>query len=314
MPNIEYAARLGLSGVLYPWAAERPPEEVREVRQALSSNDLACSCIVAVPLQSTFGGPWTSGTADGKAALGRHVAKAANVAASLGSTVLAALITADPERDSESQLDDTASNLNAMASIAADHGMTLAIEPMVALPGMLTTTTGDTVRLIERADHPALGLIFDTAHVAAMDGDILRAYAACAEHVALLQLVDAPGRIEPGAGTLPLVELAANAIARGYTGLVDFEHEWLAPDETGGGSWAGPPARIRRESPAHRIEAPHRESQHYLTINTVRIKADRDRCLDPGTRGVSAEKIGALIASPPLEGSTLSVKLRTCST
>ncbi|WP_308817208.1 sugar phosphate isomerase/epimerase family protein [Pseudonocardia alni] len=224
--NVLHAAELGLAGVLYPWAAERPTSEVEEVGRSLKTAGLACSCVVSVPLDATFGGPWTQRSPTGRAALERHVATAAAVAGSLGSTVLAALVTADPERDVSAQLDDTASNLHAMASIAADHGMTLAVEPMVALPGMLVTTVADTVSLIKRADHRALGLIFDTAHVAAMDGDIRAAWAGCAEHVALLQLVDEPGRVEPGAGTLPLVGLASDAVSHGYSGLVDLEHEW----------------------------------------------------------------------------------------
>jgi hydroxypyruvate isomerase len=45
----------------------------------------------------------------------------------------------------------------------------------------------------------------------------------------LIQIADAPGRIEPGAGKLDIVSAMAEAVRRGYSGLVDLEHLWVSP-------------------------------------------------------------------------------------
>jgi len=231
--HVEYAASIGMSGVLYPWAAERSDSEVRGVGNALSASGLACGCIVGLPLTATFGGPWVDRSPTGRSALEKHIVTAAKTATLLGASRLAAIVSADPNRDNDSQLEDAAANVHDMAGVAADHGLVLAVEPMCILPGMLLTSTASAVGLLQRADHPAARLIFDTGHVASMGEDIIATFSDVYDHIALLQLADDPGRVEPGAGTLPLVELAADAVRRGYAGLVDLEHEWSAPDAEG---------------------------------------------------------------------------------
>ncbi|TMS52460.1 sugar phosphate isomerase/epimerase [Mycobacterium sp. DBP42] len=235
--HIEYASSIGMAGVLYPWAAERPDTEVRAVRDALTSTGLGIGCLVGVPLAATFGGPWADRSPNGRSTLEQYVVTAAKTATLLGSSTLAAIVTADPSRDGdaqvEAQLDDAAANVRDMAGVAADHGLTLAVEPMCVLPGMLVNSTQRAAALLDRADHPSTGLIFDTGHVASMGEDILTTFADVFDRIAVLQLVDDPGRVEPGAGNLPLVELAADANRRGYSGLIDLEHDWSTPDAAG---------------------------------------------------------------------------------
>lgn len=231
--HINYAASIGMSGVLYPWAAERSESEVSAVRAALTATGLACGCLVGVPLAATFSGPWIDRSAAGRSTLEQYIVTAAKTANLLGSPVLAAIISADPSRDTESQFDDAAANLHDMGRVAADHGLILAVEPMCILPNMLLTTTGGAVDVLRRADHPSTGLIFDTGHVATMGEDILTAFSEVFNQIAVLQLADDPGRVEPGAGKLPLVELAVAAVHRGYSGLIDLEHDWSSPDREG---------------------------------------------------------------------------------
>jgi hydroxypyruvate isomerase len=242
--HVRYAAELGVAGVLYPWALQRPPDEVAAVREALADSQLAASCVVCVPFE-VLGSPiWTERSAANSARLEEYVRTAAQLASSLNSTMLAVLIAADPRRpDGQAQRDDAAANLRDMAEVAADHGVTIGVEPMVALPGMLLHNTADAVSLITQADHRSVGLIFDTAHVSMMDGEILRPFTDAYEHVILLQFADDPGRVEPGAGNLDIVPVAVEAITRGYRGLVDLEHEWLAPTKEGEQAGLG---RIRR--------------------------------------------------------------------
>jgi hydroxypyruvate isomerase len=242
--HVRYAAELGVAGVLYPWALQRPPDEVVKVRQAIADTGLAASCVVCMPFE-VLGSPiWTERSAANSARLEGYVRQAALLATSLNSTVLAVLVAADPQRpDGPAQRADAAANLRDMAQIAADHGLTIGIEPMVVLPGMLLHNTADAVRLIIQAGHPNVGLIYDTGHVSAMDGEILQPFIDFYEYVVLIQFADEPGRVEPGAGKLDIVPVAVEAIRCGYQGLVDLEHEWLTP--TGEGEQAGL-GRIRR--------------------------------------------------------------------
>ncbi|WP_280421829.1 sugar phosphate isomerase/epimerase family protein [Nocardia carnea] len=232
--HVRYAAELGMAGILYPWALSRPADEVRAVSRALDEVGLAGSCVVCVPTTELTTGIWTDRGAAARSRLEAYVRQSAEIAVSLRSGILAALISTDPERtDHERQRGDAAANLADMARIAADHGVVLAVEPMVQLPGMMLRTTQEAVSFVAAADQANLGIIYDTAHVAMMDGDLMAALRAAWEHIVLLQVADLPGRVEAGAGELAIAEVLAEAVRSGYTGLVDLEHDWIQPTAEG---------------------------------------------------------------------------------
>jgi hydroxypyruvate isomerase len=72
-------------------------------------------------------------------------------------------------------------------------------------------------------------LIFDTSHVQIMDGDILAHLDACWDAIAVVQLADNPGRLEPGTGELNFPNILRVLAARKFDGLVELEHGWAAP-------------------------------------------------------------------------------------
>lgn len=232
--HVRHAAELGMGGVLYPWALSRPRDEVRSVCRRLDEVGLSCSCIVSVPSTELTTGIWTDRDVAGRQRLEAYVRQSAELAVSLKSGVLAALISFDPDRtDGEGQRDNAAANLRDMARIAADHGVTLAVEPMVALPNMMLRTTQEAVDLVAAAGHPNLGIIYDTAHVSMMDGDLMAALRAAWDHLALIQIADLPGRVEAGAGELAIGNVLVEAVRSGYSGLVDLEHDWIQPTKDG---------------------------------------------------------------------------------
>lgn len=236
--HIRYAAQLGMAGVFYPWALGRPSSEIRSAGDALRETGLSCSALVCVPFAELTRPIWTDRSMAGRKKLETHVAEAAEVAALLNCGLLAALITVDPARtDNQQQRDDAAANMRDMANIAADNGLKFAIEPMVRIPNMMARTTLEAVELVEAADQTNLGLIYDTGHVAMMDGDLLSALRKAWDHIVLIQVADLPGRVEPGGGELQIVDVLAEAIKSGYDGFVDLEHGWL--DSTRDGEQAG---------------------------------------------------------------------------
>ncbi|MFC8181767.1 sugar phosphate isomerase/epimerase family protein [Rhodococcus sp. NPDC057297] len=230
---IAHAARIGMAGVFDPWATRREEREIAEMAAALSDTGLSCSSIVSVPLEYISAPLWTDRSPAGRSALEGHVRAAATTARTLSSSQLAVLVAADPDRSADRQVADAAANLREMSILAADFGAELAIEPMVALPNMLLRNITDAVDIVKAADTTGVGIIFDTAHVSVTDGDLMTALNAARGHITSLQVVDMPGRIEPGAGHLPIVELLTAALTSGYTGLIDLEHYWLESTPAG---------------------------------------------------------------------------------
>lgn len=91
---------------------------------------------------------------------------------------------------------------------------------------MLLHHLDEAIQVVRDAAHPAVRLIFDTAHTQAMDGDILGNLDRAWDHIELIQLADHPGRVEPGHGELNFVRIVDEIRNRGFTGPVELEHMW----------------------------------------------------------------------------------------
>ena len=87
----------------------------------------------------------------------------------------------------------------------------------------------DACDVAEAVDSPAVRLIFDTAHVQAMDGDVVRRLETAWDRIAIVQLADTPGRIEPGAGVIDFAAVLGVLKRREFRGLVELEFGWAAP-------------------------------------------------------------------------------------
>jgi len=55
--------------------------------------------------------------------------------------------------------------LREVGTIAADHGIELALEPLNRFETFIVNTVADGVRLLDEVDHPAVGLLLDTFHM-----------------------------------------------------------------------------------------------------------------------------------------------------
>ena len=225
--HIEFAADHGFAGIFDPWVMERSATDQSEIRNALAETGLSFSSIVCTPTSELTAPLWVDRSAAGRQRIEQFVRQASTVATSMGGSLLVALVAGDEnETDLERQLDNAAANLNAMGTIAGDHGLRLSIEPMTVLPNILTRNMAEAVDLVVRADQADVGILFDTGHASITDGDALRAYETVREHVVAIQVADMPGRVEPGAGRLQLVDVVVEAIRGGYDGVIDLEHQW----------------------------------------------------------------------------------------
>jgi hydroxypyruvate isomerase len=94
---------------------------------------------------------------------------------------------------------------------------------------MLLHHIADAYEIVNAVDHSRVRLIFDTAYIQAMDGDLLSHLDACWDAIALVQIADNPGRLEPGSGELNFANILRFLYRRKYRGLVELEHDWSVP-------------------------------------------------------------------------------------
>jgi hydroxypyruvate isomerase len=131
----------------------------------------------------------------------------------------------------EAAQDSTAiANLGRAARILGDAGVTVLVEPLtLGISGAYPIlTAADAVAVVDRARDASglgnIGLLFDTFHLANNGEDLLEVADTHADRIAHLQLADAPGRGEPGTGSLPIAAVVDRLWAAGYRGLVAAEY------------------------------------------------------------------------------------------
>ncbi len=256
--HIEFAARLGFHGVLYPWVATRPEEEVARVAAALEKHGMAAGCTAYAPFEVIPQPLWVQSGSGARNELLGHVRRSVAAARKVNSQILVVLLAGDAHSSRTQQRSAVIDNLHYVLDIATTAGLKVAVEPMIAFPDMLLQTTGEALELIAAVNHPEFGLVFDTGHVASMDDpeNLARLFEEAYDHVMVLQLADLPGRVEVGGGVLDIGAVLLHAMLENFTGLVELEHLWSQPGVLG--ETAGL-ERFRRIEAAARQEAMLRE-------------------------------------------------------
>lgn len=123
-------------------------------------------------------------------------------------------------------------NLAWAAPKAADHGISLLLEPLNAKthPGYLCTTVMDAVALISEVGSPAVGMQFDCYQTAGGEGDVLGVLQGALKYVRHIQIADLPGRGAPGTGALNFAEILATIDQLPYDGYVGLEYTPTSQD------------------------------------------------------------------------------------
>ena len=156
-----------------------------------------------------------------------HLDRAIDIAGQVGAANLVIVLQGTSAISWRAQQDAAAEHLRAVGDRASAAGLVVGIEHMIALPDLMLRNTEDAVNFLEKTNHQAVQLIFDTGHVADMDGDIHAAWQLARDHISVLQLADMPGRIAPGSGKLDLIRFLTEAVRDGKAdGLIELEHGW----------------------------------------------------------------------------------------
>ena len=160
----------------------------------------------------------------------RHAERKFDVVAELGAEVL--LICSSRTSRGVDDDDLAAEQLHALAGRAEQRGLRLAYE---GVPWGRVRTHDHAWRIVERADHSALGLCLDSFHVLSMGNDPTAVERVPASKVFHVQLADAPRtnldirewslhyRMFPGQGALDVAGFVSQVRTNGYTGPMALE-------------------------------------------------------------------------------------------
>jgi hydroxypyruvate isomerase len=156
------------------------------------------------------------------------VAESAAVAESLGCTKLVMLAGARVAGASEAdQRAALVAGLGLCAPVAAEHGVTLVLEPIntrLEDPEYFLDSARTGLDLVEAVGEPNVQLLFDLYHAMIMEEEFKEAVNGRGELVGHIHLADVPARHEPGSGAIDWEAVMAWLIQIGYRGLLGLEY------------------------------------------------------------------------------------------
>lgn len=132
-------------------------------------------------------------------------------------------------------VDTYIANLTHAADAFGAEGIGVTIEPLSvrAVPGYLISRQGEARNIIERVEHPNLGLQFDFFHVQIMEGDVTTRFAEFLPIVRHVQIAGVPERHEPDTGEIDYGYVFERLDALGYAGYVGCEYHPATTTEAG---------------------------------------------------------------------------------
>ena len=146
----------------------------------------------------------------------------------------------------EAQDDLAVENLAAAGQAAARIGATVLVEPVSGAPRYPLRTAGDAVAVLDRVSEAtgvtALGLLCDVYHLTVNEDDVQAVIETFGPRIAHVQVADAPGRHEPGTGSVDVHGHVQALLSRGYRGWVSLEY---FPSGRSGDSFAWLPLEQR---------------------------------------------------------------------
>jgi D-psicose/D-tagatose/L-ribulose 3-epimerase len=119
-------------------------------------------------------------------------------------------------------LDLLVSQLRQLAAHAADHGVVLGFEPLNRFETSFINLTAQAIAVVDRVDHPALGILLDTFHMNIEErslGDAIRTAGRRLRHLHACE----NDRGAPGSGHVPWDDVAGACRAIGYQGPIVIE-------------------------------------------------------------------------------------------
>jgi hydroxypyruvate isomerase len=231
LAQIDFAASIGFAAIQDPWFATRPRATQDAIAARVAALGLAAGCVVCGTPASVRTPLWNMPGDNERSRLETELRSAFDAARRIGARQIAVLTGYDPEAPRERQIETMISRLAWAAPLAESEGVTLCLEPTNAraLTGMLLSHYEDGCAMVRAAGHKAVRMIFDTAHIQSMDGDLLGHLERSWDLVEIVQIANHPLRTEPEIGEIQMATILRRVHELRYRGLVELEHLWAQP-------------------------------------------------------------------------------------
>jgi len=230
--QVSFIADQGFAGVQDPMATERSEADQSRIGEAAAERGLDVGCFVYRHHRHTLEPmAWGAFDEDARQVSCSAMRECIEVAKRLGSRHIAILSARNPVMPKWIQLSTMAENLRPVADIASAAGVTIVLEATDAqrLPGLLLNHLSEAATVARMTGHPGVRLVFDTAHVQAMDGNLIGNLREVFDLVELVQIADHPGRGEPGSGEINFESIFLELHRLKFAGLCELEHLWTRP-------------------------------------------------------------------------------------
>jgi hydroxypyruvate isomerase len=229
--HVHFAHELGFAGVQDALARQRTNAECERIGRALIERAMEPGCILYAPMDLATAPLWGTNTAQARDVWRHELDASIACAKRIGARRIAILSGADPKIPKSLQLASMINNLREAVELAERNDVVLCLESVnsQALPNMLLQHVADAFLVARAVNSPRVRLIFDTAHVQIMDGDVLTNLDRVWDAVEIVQIANVPGRVEPEVGELAMRPLLQSLVDRRYAGLVELEHVWSVP-------------------------------------------------------------------------------------
>jgi hydroxypyruvate isomerase len=130
-------------------------------------------------------------------------------------------------RKRQDQLDELIEIFTRGVSHIAGSGITLVLEPVnvrVDHPGALLDRTSEAVYVAKGVNSPHFGVLYDLYHSTVEGEDVAAELANAGDLIKYVQIADAPGRGEPGSGSIDWRARLADVQNSGYAGPIGLEY------------------------------------------------------------------------------------------
>jgi hydroxypyruvate isomerase len=216
--RIRAARAAGLEGVeFWQWSSK----DLAVVAAALADTGMSLTGIIAEPMVALTDSTQRPAFIEG-------LRRSVDAASRLGCQALFVQAGADlTGRSREAQRDALVACLSAAADVLRGTGVTLLLEPLntrVDHPGYFLPSTVGALDIIDDVGRREVRLLYDLYHSAMMGEEVEAVLGRRVDRVGHMHLADAPGRHEPGTGTLDWRRRLEWLVANGYEGWVGLEY------------------------------------------------------------------------------------------
>ena len=244
LDRFELAARAGFRGVEYHFPYSFDPVDIKARLDEFQ---------LAPVLHNLWAGDSAAGEFGIACLPGRErdfqtsVAQAIHYASKLGTPRCNCLAGKIPRAANAIEMTEIlVSNLRFAGKEFAKAGLVLTVEPLnsVDTPGFMLDTSAKAMAVLQQVALDNVLLQYDLYHMHLMEEDLAMVLKRLLPNIGHIQFADAPGRHEPGTGTINLTNLFSHIDNIGYAGWLGAEYRPSAATEASFG-WFTPYRRDR---------------------------------------------------------------------